>query len=461
METQRQCSPDMLRLNRRPLVPYRRGPVRRRLHVLGHRLNVRLARSVGPKAMSRVDSAIDHQESSADGLIAKIPSAPIRLVARLRSPARPWTDSLPLPPDELRTVAGIRRNPQAEQQIHEQAPLHGFFNVHRDALVALAPVATVIGTEISVAPRLMRANRRLNQRQNIEPTTPALDADAGRLTAQLKAYAAEIGISAVGVTAYDEKYTFAEYVGKAVGQTVVVCALEQNYQATQRIPSHRSEQAALSTYGELEDRMVLLTEWLRDRGWRARPDNVISESVFIAYAVAAGLGQLGLNGQLLTPHAGSRCRLDVLTTNAPLVHDQPVDYGIEGVWDRCQICVRRCPVGAIPKVRKEYRGVVKAKLNTKRCWPLMMQTSGCSICMKVCPVQRYGLAEVLRHYESTDEILGKDTDDLEGYDWPLDGRHYGPGLTPMVADDVMNPSGFHFDAARTSPPTAKHQVGTS
>lgn len=81
--------------------------------------------------------------------------------------------------------------------------------------------------------------------------------------------------------------------------------------------------------------------------------------------------------------------------------------------------------------------------------------------MKVCPVQRYGLAEVLRHYESTDEILGKDTDDLEGYDWPLDGRHYGPGLTPMVADDVMNPSGFHFDAARTSPPTAKHQVGTS
>jgi epoxyqueuosine reductase len=41
--------------------------------------------------------------------------------------------------------------------------------------------------------------------------------------------------------------------------------------------------------------------------------------MFIAYAVAAGLGQLGLNGQLLSPYAGSRCRLNVLTTNAPLV----------------------------------------------------------------------------------------------------------------------------------------------
>jgi epoxyqueuosine reductase len=93
---------------------------------------------------------------------------------------------------------------------------------------------------------------------------------------------------------------------------------------------------------------------------------------------------------VIITNTGSRCRLNVLTTNAPLVCDEPVDYGIEGVCDRCQICVRRCPVGAIPNHRSEHRGIVKAKLNTKRCLPLMMQTSGCSICMKACPVQRYG-----------------------------------------------------------------------
>jgi ferredoxin len=137
------------------------------------------------------------------------------------------------------------------------------------------------------------------------------------------------------------------------------------------------------------------------------------------------------------------------------VHDQPIDFGIEGLCDRCQICVRRCPVGAITSIRKEHRGITKAKINTKRCLPLMMQSSGCSICMKVCPVQRYGLPAVLENYEKTGRILGKDTDDLEGYDWPLDARHYGPGVTPHIPDTVVRPPGYHFDAARTEPPTTK------
>ena len=50
--------------------------------------------------------------------------------------------------------------------------------------------------------------------------------------------------------------------------------------------------------------------------------------------------------------------------------------------------------------------------------------------MKVCPVQRYGLAAVTKHFvESGGAILGKGTDELEGYDW-IDGRHYGPGASP-------------------------------
>jgi len=65
----------------------------------------------------------------------------------------------------------------------------------------------------------------------------------------------------------------------------------------------------------------------------------------------------------------------VLTTDAPLELDAPVDHGIEGVCDRCQACVRRCPVGAIPAVRKEHRGVTKAKLNTKRCLPIVTQAT--------------------------------------------------------------------------------------
>ncbi|HZC10259.1 MAG TPA: 4Fe-4S dicluster domain-containing protein [Mycobacterium sp.] len=425
------------------VLPYRRGPMRRRLHLLGHHVSETLARYLGPLGMSLL------VDSTTSPIAEHIPHVPTRFIPRLRSPARAWTDPMPAVPRELRTVPGIRRDPVAEQKAYEQAPLHDFFVLRRDEMTALQRVATMMVPMLTTWSRLSAATAQLERQQAVTPTVRPKPCDPQQMTDELKAYAAEIGISATGVTAFDQKFTFAEHVGKAFGDHVVVCVLEQNYDATQRIPAVRSEEAALAAYGELEDRMVLLAQWLQERGWRARPEDFEGESMFIPYAVAAGLGQLGLNGQLLTPHAGSRCRLNILTTNAPLVHDRPKEFGIEGICDRCQICVRRCPVGAITKVRKEHRGITKAKINTKRCLPLMMQSAGCSICMKVCPVQRYGLPAVVAHYERTGQILGKDTDDLEGYDWPLDGRHYGPGVTPHVPDSVVRPAGFHFDPART------------
>jgi ferredoxin len=209
--------------------------------------------------------------------------------------------------------------------------------------------------------------------------------------------------------------------------------------------------AAFHGYVEGMDRTAALTEWLKERGYRAVPQGFPGDGIAIHYGVASGLGQLGLNGQLLTPEAGSRCRLLLLTTDAPLVHDAPVDYGLHGVCDECRACVRNCPVGAIPQTRKPYRGVVKAKLNTARCLPVVVQASGCAICMKVCPVQRYGLEKVLDHRAETGAILGLGSDELEGYDWPLDGKHYGPGETPKPGPDVVRNPELVFDPERPRP----------
>jgi ferredoxin len=422
---------------RSPRLRYNRGLVRRRLHRLGHLLG----HHVGPRLGKIISSA------STLNLLSRVPVVPTRFIGRLRSPARPWANPATAAPTELTTEPGIRRNVDAENEAYARHPLHFFFVLHSEVRPVLLEHLAV--TFLTVAPRLFSATRRLRAAQDRGPATqPHEGIDPHTLTVELKAEARRLGISGVGVAAYDPKYTFAEYAGLAVGDRVVVCALEQNYHATQRIPSLRSEQAAMSTYGELEDRLVALSEWLRRRGYRARPETFEGESLVIHYGVAAGLGQLGMNGQLLTPQAGSRCRLNLLSTDAPLELDEPVDYGLEGVCDKCQICVRRCPVGAIPNQRKEYRGVVKAKLNTKRCLPILMQTAGCSICMKVCPVQRFGLDAVLEEYGRTGQILGKDTDDLEGYDWPLDGEHYGPGQRPFVPASVVNLEGLRFDPDR-------------
>ena len=79
--------------------------------------------------------------------------------------------------------------------------------------------------------------------------------------------------------------------------------------------------------------MVLLTDRRSERGWRVRPEDYAGASIFIVYAVAAGLGQLGLNGQTLTPHASSRVRLNVLTPTERLRYRRPL-RSIQGVPPR-------------------------------------------------------------------------------------------------------------------------------
>jgi ferredoxin len=266
----------------------------------------------------------------------------------------------------------------------------------------------------------------------------------------LRSEARRIGLSRIGIAANDPRYTFRETDAEQL-PTVVVCLLEQDWELTQKIPSDEAEQAAFFGYAEGMSRTAELTRFLKGLGYRAAPQGLTGDGIAIHYAIEAGLGQLGINGQLLTPEAGSRCRILMLTTDADLTLDQPVDYGLHKVCDECQACVRNCPVGAIPKARKPFRGVVKSKLNTTRCLPVVAQAEGCAICMKVCPVQRYGLDAILDHREKTGEILGLGSDELEGYDWPLDDLHYGPGETPKVGEEIIRSPGLTFDITRTQP----------
>lgn len=362
----------------------------------------------------------------------------------------PWDAPAVRPPAELRTVAGIDRDDAQEDAAFAERPLHDWFQTHSEAVRWMAP--HYWRSFLPVSRRLLRARQAVRQASRTRLPIPATAVSPVTLTAELKSEARRLGISAIGVAPYDPRFTFAEKAGRNAGDRMIVCVLEQPWEATQQLPCTASEKVALTTYAVLLERMTGLVSWLQQRGYRANAEDYEGGSAFIHYGVQAGLGQLGLNGQLLTPQAGSRCRLAGITTDAPLVFDQPRDYGIEGVCDRCRVCVRRCPVGAIPATRHEFRGVTKAKLNTKRCLPIVSQVDGCAICMKVCPVQKYGLDAVVTEYEASGHILGKDTDELEGFDWPVDGRHYGPGTRPRISDELAAPPGMHFDPGRSAPP---------
>ncbi len=351
-------------------------------------------------------------------------------------------------PATLRTIAGVRRDVSAENEAFARAPLQDWTQVHHEAVTWFYTHAWPYF--MPVAPRLVRSVRMSNSTHAVHPEPTTGDAAKPEvLTRAMKEHAAVLGLSAVAVAEYDPRYAFEPYLGENCGDRVVVCVLEQNWQATQEIPSAKAEKAALHAYAEVISRAAKLAAFLHERGYRARAHDVQGENVVLHYAVASGLGQLGLNGQVLTPFAGSRCRFVTIDTDAPLLVDQPVDYGIPKICDACQICVRRCPSGAIPSQRAFYRGVEKAKLNAGRCFPVVARAHGCGICMKVCPVQRYGLEAVTREYVSTGRVLGKDTDDLEGYEF--EGSHYGPGRRPRLLKEWFSPPGLVFDPKRKLP----------
>ena len=254
---------------------------------------------------------------------------------------------------------------------------------------------------------------------------------AGNITDEIRTKARELGFGEIGFARYDRRYTFKVKKGWVKFEHAVCLAYEQDYRQTQTIPSMEAEYAHYGAYEEENKQGILLAEYIREKGYRAQIHSPNDNSApYIPMFVEAGLGQLGANGQLLSPHFGSRSRLMIITTDAPVDYDSPVDYGIHKFCDICQVCVNRCPGRALVKEKVWWRGAEKNKLMYERCRPVMAKYEGCGVCMKVCPIQRYGMEPVMKHYVETGEVLGKNTDNLEGYAFEDRGGYFGPGELP-------------------------------
>ena len=260
---------------------------------------------------------------------------------------------------------------------------------------------------------------------------PTSEPKAGTdVTEAIREKARELGFGEVGFTTYDLKYAYKSKKGWVKYEHAICLALEQDYWQTQTIPSMDAEFAHFGTY-EQEGALALdLADFIRELGYRAQVHSPNDNSAaYIPMFVEAGLGQLGANGQLLSPHFGNRSRLMIISTDAIVTYDEPVDYGINKYCEMCQVCVNRCPGRALVKEKVFWRGVEKHKLVYDRCRPVMATYEGCGVCMLVCPVQRYGMAPVMEHFVETGEVLGKGTDNLEGYEIRGKG-YYGPGKLP-------------------------------
>ena len=270
----------------------------------------------------------------------------------------------------------------------------------------------------------------------LEPTgAPELGKD---VTQDIADKARELGYGEVGFTKFDRRYVYVSKRSWAKYPHAICLALEQDLDPTQSAPSMEQESAHYDVYERGVAVDVELAAYIRTLGYHAQIHSGNDDTVvFIPMFVNAGLGQLGANGQLLSPHFGSRARLAIITTDARVTYDKPIDYGINEFCQVCQVCVDRCPGRALVRDKVWWRGAKKNKAIYERCFPIYSRYEGCAVCVKVCPVQRYGMKPVMEHYVETGQVLGKGTHNLEGYTL-RDKGYFGPGELPKFRPELFD-----------------------
>ena len=346
-------------------------------------------------------------------------------------------------PEELETVPGIVQRPGDVDFYSREDPLE---DQQIDYSARSEWIKAVYDNEV---PQVDTEDRRIHDRLNrpiiaaardsgdIEPTAEPV---AGRgVTEDIRLEARELGYHEVGFSRFDMRYVYKSMRSWVKFPHAICLAWEQDYEPTQSSPSWWGDRPHHAVYRTMEAVALELADYIRSLGYHAQfhNPNHKSSGTYIPMFVEAGLGQLGANGQLLSPHFRSRARIMIITTDALITYDQPIDYGIHTFCNTCQVCVNRCPGRALMREKVWWRGIEKHKLIYRRCLPVAVRYEGCAVCMKVCPIQRYGVAPVMEHYAATGQVLGKGTDLLEGYSL-RDKKYYGPGELPSFDREFFN-----------------------
>jgi epoxyqueuosine reductase QueG len=133
--------------------------------------------------------------------------------------------------------------------------------------------------------------------------------------------------------------------------------------------------------------LTALEGYIRELGYTALRGKVNPQ----AAALAAGVGELGRNGLIITEKFGARIHLsDAIMTDLPLVADKRIDLGVEDFCKICRKCAETCPTNSITFEGKQiFNGVEKYKIKWETCYKLRPIVSEhwniCLTCSTVCP----------------------------------------------------------------------------
>ena len=122
-------------------------------------------------------------------------------------------------------------------------------------------------------------------------------------------------------------------------------------------------------------------------GCRSIDRTDVRKSNFNPSALAAGFGELGKHGSIITPEFGSSFQLSGVLTDCPLPLDAPTDYDIDAFCQNCKIYETACPPKALFQ-EKMVRSKTKWYVDFDKCLPFFNEQWGCAICIAQCPWSR-------------------------------------------------------------------------
>jgi ferredoxin len=237
-----------------------------------------------------------------------------------------------------------------------------------------------------------------------EPAPERVDLPPERAAEKVEALARFLGADLVGIGPLRQEWVYS-HVGRSFGDRegyapwgapvdlsghahAVALGFRMDYDLIQTAPDFPVLLATAKGYGIGAWVSVQLARYLRLMGYSARAHHLYNYRVLaVPVAVDCGLGELARAGFLMTKEFGLGARLAVVTTDMPLVHDGPVEIGVQSFCQTCQICAENCPIGAIPDGEKvAHNGIKKWKLDEERCYRYWHAVgTDCGLCMTTCP----------------------------------------------------------------------------
>jgi ferredoxin len=241
-------------------------------------------------------------------------------------------------------------------------------------------------------------------------------------TRRIKGLAGYYGSVMCGITGYDESYYYS-HRGRdddTYGETIepnhintIVFAVEMDKDAMDSAPQLPEALAVVKGYVETAVIGMMLTYYIKSLGYDARNHMDGNYLLVLPLAArAAGLGDIGRHGLLISEKYGSRVRLGAVTTNMPLLTDKSSDFNVTEFCSICGKCSKTCPAKAISSEKQtEINGVMRWQIIQEECyrkWRVL--GTDCGICISTCPFSSNVPEELIDDYNrdsrNAESILG-------------------------------------------------------